>query len=86
MSRGKQYLDCYERQLKVKNDLKGEIVMKIHISNQGEVLKSVVHKSTMNNSEVERCIADNFKELRFLAPKSGKTLIITYPLRFKPKS
>ena len=86
ISRDKQYLDCYERQLQIKRDSQGEIMMRISISNQGKVLKTVVLKSTINNSEVERCIADNIKELNFPAPKSGKRLTITYPLRFMPKN
>lgn len=83
MSRAGAYQNCYERQLQVKRDLNGKIEMKIIISGQGMVLQSAVASSTMNNPNVERCIAGNIQKLRFPAPKNGKMVIVRYPFRFK---
>jgi hypothetical protein len=83
MSRAPAYQNCYERQLQVKRDLSGKIVMKIKISGKGKVLLAKVASTTMNSPQVENCIVGNIRKLSFPAPKNGKMVNVSYPFRFK---
>jgi hypothetical protein len=48
---------CYEKELMHKQDLYGRVMIQFTISGTGQVVASVVQNSTMNNPNVEQCIA-----------------------------
>ena len=85
LSRKGAYQNCYERQLQNKRDLNGQISINVKVSgSNGKVLVARVVGTTMNSPPVEQCILGHIRKLRFPAPKNGKTVIFTYPFRFKP--
>jgi hypothetical protein len=85
LSRKGAYQNCYERQLQNKRDLNGKISINVKVSGStGKVIVARVVGTTMNNPSVEQCILGHIKKLRFPTPKNGKTVIFTYPFRFKP--
>ena len=52
------------------------------VSPQGTVTKAVVESSTMNNKNVEQCVANSIKFWRFPAPKGGGAVMVKYPFDF----
>ena len=83
MTRADDYRKCYEKELASKKNQNDEIEVKIMISSRGRVLMAGINSTTMNNPSVESCIVTHIKQLRFPAPKNGKTVKVYYPFRFK---
>ena len=79
-----EYRYCYEKELNAKRDLNGKIVMKFTIAGNGSVIAASVVETTMNNSNVESCIAGKIKRWVFPAPKGGGIVVVKYPFIFKP--
>ena len=71
---------CYERQIQKEPNLKGDIVVKFNIANQGSVDKAVVSTSTLESPTVKSCVTGVVKRMPF--PASGSTQV-TIPLHFK---
>ena len=74
---------CYERELMKKADLYGRIMIQFTISGTGQVVASVVQNSTMNNPEVEQCIAGAVRRWEFPKPQGGGIVIVSYPFVLK---
>lgn len=74
---------CYEKELNKDPKLFGRIVINFIISATGAVSSSKVARTTMGNSTVESCVADQIKKIRFPAPKGGGIVIVNYPFVFK---
>lgn len=74
---------CYEKELNKDPKLFGKIVINFIISKTGQVSSSKVQRSTMGNENVESCVADQIKKIRFPAPKGGGIVIVNYPFVFK---
>ncbi len=64
---------CYNRQLKVNPNLKGEVVVSFTVSADGHVKSARVISSTLNNRKVERCIINSIRRWRDF-PKIDKKL------------
>src|SRR5262249_33535193 len=56
---------CYEKELMHKQDLYGRVMIQFTISGQGQVVASIVQNSTMNNPNVEQCIAQAVRRWEF---------------------
>jgi len=80
---------CYRQTLKNGLSIKGKAVFKIVIDTTGRVLKVtlVTLKGTMDKGHkyvgFEKCMAQEFKRLRFSAPKGAKPVVVVVTLRFK---
>ncbi|MGI6393887.1 MAG: AgmX/PglI C-terminal domain-containing protein [bacterium] len=74
---------CYEKELNKDPKLFGRIVINFIISGTGVVSSSKVNRTTMGNQNVESCVADQIKKIRFPAPKGGGIVIVNYPFVFK---
>jgi len=74
---------CYEKELNKDPKLFGRIVINFIISGTGSVSSSKVNRTTMGNENVESCVADQIKKIRFPAPKGGGIVIVNYPFVFK---
>ena len=79
-----EYQYCYEKELNKKRDLNGKIKVKFTIAGSGTVIAAKVTESTMNNSNVERCLVKRIRRWVFPEPKGGGVVIVTYPFIFKP--
>lgn len=74
---------CYEKELVRTPGLFGKIDMEWTIGGDGLVKDSKPKTSTMNNPEVERCIAQKIRTWEFPKPKGGGIVIVRYPFVFK---
>jgi TonB family protein len=74
---------CYEKELMHKQDLYGRVMIQFTISGTGQVVASVVQQSTMNNPNVEQCIAQAVRRWEFPKPQGGGIVIVSYPFVLK---
>jgi TonB family protein len=74
---------CYESQLTRFPKLSGKVAVKFVITASGTVTSSQVAQSTVNNSELETCIAGRVQTWVFPKPKGGGVVIVTYPFILK---
>jgi len=76
---------CYQKELATKSSLYGKIVVKWTIDGSGNVATALVFETTMNNQNVERCLANAIEHWRFPAPKNGTLVSVSYPFVFEVK-
>jgi len=76
------YKKCYETGLKKDSTFRGNITVNFVVSGEGKVLNPKVQKTTMNNENVETCVVDIIKKIKFPAPKGGGIVIVNYPFVF----
>lgn len=74
---------CYEKELVRSPGLFGKVEMEWTIGADGLVKDSKPKASTMNNAEVERCIASKIRTWEFPKPKGGGVVIVRYPFVLK---
>jgi hypothetical protein len=74
---------CYESQLSKFPKLNGKVAIKFVISGQGTVSASSVAASTVNNPELEACVAGRVRTWVFPKPKGGGVVVVTYPFLFQ---
>jgi len=75
---------AYERQLLGNPDLEGRIVMQLSVSASGEITEATVESSTLASDQLERDLVAIFRSLRMPAVEGGGTVIIHYPIVFRP--
>jgi TonB family protein len=73
---------CYERELLVKDGLRGTIVTQFQISPNGSVLS--ISATGMGDKNVEDCVAEAIRTIQFPAPKGGGLVNVRYPFTFQP--
>ncbi len=74
---------CYEKELAKKPDLYGRVIVQFTIAGSGQVVASVVQQSTMNNGQVDQCIAGAVRRWEFPKPQGGGIVIVSYPFVLK---
>jgi hypothetical protein len=74
---------CYEKELMHKQDLYGRVMIQFTISGTGQVVASVHRRATMNNPNVEQCIAQAVRRWEFPKPQGGGIVIVSYPFVLK---
>jgi len=74
---------CYETQLQRNPKLNGKVSIKFVISAAGTVASSQVASSTVDNAELEACVAGRVRAWEFPKPKGGGVVVVTYPFVFK---
>lgn len=74
---------CYESQLNRFPKLEGKVSVRFTITGQGSVSQSTVAQSSINNAELETCVAGRVRMWTFPKPKGGGLVIVTYPFIFK---
>jgi tetratricopeptide (TPR) repeat protein len=70
---------CYEKELMSKPELAGEVTVMFTISAEGSVVAAIVQRSTMNDAQVESCIAGAARRWEFPKPEGGGIVIVNYP-------
>jgi hypothetical protein len=73
---------CYQRELTRDVDLGGKVVIKFVIGKDGAVSQSSVKSSTLGNPSTERCLVEKFGRMRFVKPKGGGIVVVSYPMVF----
>lgn len=74
---------CYEKELVRNPGLFGKLGMVWTIQADGSVRDVSVKQTTMNDPNVERCIASKIRTWMFPKPKGGGIVIVNYPFVFK---
>lgn len=74
---------CYERQLTKEPALEGRVIVKFAIGPSGDVMTAV---ASGIHPDIERCIGNAFRAMKFPAPKSAGTVTVSYPLVFRPST
>lgn len=76
---------CYEKEANAgKPNLKGRILTRFVISASGRVSQSGIENTTMNNSNVERCLSGVISRIVFPEPLGGGIVEVSYPFSFTP--
>jgi hypothetical protein len=73
---------CYDQQLVTKPGLGGRISVQFIISGAGQVISSFVASTTMNNVNVESCVAGAIKRWEFPKPDKAGIAVVSYPFNF----
>lgn len=73
---------CYEQQFNRNPSLSGRVVVGFIISPSGTVQSASAARSTLNNSGVERCVAQAVRQWTFPAPDGGGVVGVNYPFVF----
>jgi hypothetical protein len=74
---------CYNEGLSRKPELAGKLTVDFEIAASGEVSKSSVSGSTLNDAPVESCIAAAVKSWKFPQPTGG-SVDVSYPFALEP--
>lgn len=74
-----QILYCYERTLQTKPSVKGRVHMAWVINGSGRVSLAKVEDSSLDDSQVESCIAGKIRGWKFPAPKGNVDVKVSYP-------
>jgi outer membrane biosynthesis protein TonB len=69
--------NCYNQALSNTPGLSGRIVLKIVISNTGQIESAIVESSSLNNEGVENCLIKSSDLWKFPKPNSDKKVIAT---------
>jgi hypothetical protein len=72
---------CYERELLKKADVKGSLTVQFTVAGSGAVVASVVQSSTLDNADVEQCVAGVVRRWEF--PEIQGIAIVSAPFSFK---
>jgi hypothetical protein len=75
----KQIRYCYEIELQRDQTLAGKLTVKWLIGSTGLVAKVIVLDSTLNNSNVEKCITSRIEAWIFPQPAGGGIVEVNYP-------
>ncbi|MCP4603102.1 MAG: AgmX/PglI C-terminal domain-containing protein [Proteobacteria bacterium] len=70
---------CYEQGLRKRPDIAGRVAIKFLISRSGAVQSTAVFSSTVDDPQVESCIARTVRRMTFPQPEDGGIVIVTYP-------
>jgi hypothetical protein len=71
---------CYERRLLEKQSLAGgRVVTRFTIAGNGRVVGSDIEASTLNDAQVETCIADAVRRWDLPKPSDGSVVVVSYP-------
>jgi hypothetical protein len=74
--------NCYEKELMVKQNLSGTVVVQFQISPQGVVQGASA--GGMGDKSVESCVAEAINSIQFPKPKGGGFVNVRYPFIFQP--
>jgi Ca-activated chloride channel family protein len=75
---------AYERQLMLRPDLAGRVVVRFMITDDGTVTAVSIAESDIDSPEVDQGVADVFRRMVFPSLPDGGTTIVTYPIVFRP--
>lgn len=79
-----QFRNCYERRLKVNNQLEGRVNVQMRVGRTGEVT-AVSVGGTMRDGEVLSCVRRIANNIRFPAPTGGSCAVVAAPFNFTPR-
>lgn len=75
---------CYNKGLTKDPDLKGRVAVQFTIEGTGKVSDSKVSDTTLDEEDVEKCIAKAVNRWKFPKPSGGGKVVVTYPFVLDP--
>lgn len=73
---------CYQRQLQRDPTLRGKVVNRFTIAQDGTVSSTSTKASSVGSPAVDSCIASTMSRLQFPKPRGGGIAIVSYPFTF----
>ncbi len=80
--RSSRFQPCYDAGLKKNPSLRGQVMARIVIGNDGRVAASEDGGSSMPDASVVKCVLAGFKKLRFPLPEESY-VTVNYPMQFE---
>jgi tetratricopeptide (TPR) repeat protein len=74
---------CYQRELSMKPDLQGRVVVRFTILENGQVGERSIMSTTLADPRVESCVLEVIGSLEFPAVPGGGLVIVNYPFVFE---
>ncbi|MBL9100665.1 MAG: energy transducer TonB [Myxococcales bacterium] len=75
---------CYNQGLALEPTLAGRVVVEFTVRGDGSVRDSAVTSSTINDADVDACIAAAARRWRFPRPERDEPVTVAYPFVFAP--
>ena len=79
-----QFRNCYERRLKVNNDLEGRVNLQLRVGRDGSVT-GVRTGGSMRDAQVLSCIRNIAQRIHFPQVQGGSCAVVQAPLNFTPR-
>lgn len=73
---------CYERKLSTRADLAGNVDLRVEVDGAGTAQSVTVLSSTLGEGDVDACIADEVRGLRFPTMEGSGRVIVTHRFEF----
>jgi len=80
----RQIRNCYERQLKLRNTLQGQVRLQVRVDESGKVSRTRVSGS-LRDTQVRQCIRALADKWELPQPKGDKCAVFEQPYNFTPK-
>jgi TonB family protein len=77
---------CYERAGKAQRYAGGKVLLRFMVDGGGTAQDVWVLESSLGNYEVERCLVEVGRKIRFHAPHGNKATTFEYPVEFRSQS
>ena len=74
----------YERLLQRDPSAEGRVVVRLVIGPTGRVVDASIASSTIGNEQMQRELLEVFRRMVFPAVEGGGTVIVSYPLVYRP--
>ena len=78
----REIVSCYETELQRNPGIEGRVTISFVIDPSGQVARSTIGNTTLNNSNVENCITLRVRRWRFPEPRGGGIVTVNYPFTF----
>lgn len=75
---------CYAQALGRKPTTSGRIVLRVEVGPRGELMKTGISSSTVEEPELDKCVEPIAQRLKFEALGDQNTALIQYPVLFSP--
>ncbi len=78
-----QFRNCYERRLKVNNQLRGQVMLQVRVGRDGAAT-AVRTGGSLGDPEVSSCVRNIAQRIRFPRP-TGNCAVVAVPFDFTPQ-
>ncbi len=73
--------DCYERELRAKPDLAGDVTAEVEVTKEGRNKTATIEASTVESSKVSGCVMRTMTRMRFGTPDAATTITVKFEYR-----
>lgn len=80
-----EFRACYNEALKTNPDLHGSLTLKWDINETGKVVKAEAVNSTFNLPQMETCMIEHLKKIRFAPAPAAQIVHASHPFLYMPR-